>query len=187
MHSTAVADLHLRESDVHLLLSDAASDRDRADARPCSTLLAAVGSDKGGALALLRRGLPADVITAVPGLRAHGAWTVRYREHSGGTEAAQQQQQEEEQRHHAFLLLSCGGSSTMVLDSRGADMAELTDGVRLLRESSQPADRCTVLCTWRIRIPLCARLCMRCPRIRCDAADRHWRLACNANACMCRR
>jgi hypothetical protein len=76
MRSSTVADIHLRESDVHASLSTTSA---AAKPKPSSCLIAAVGSDKSGALAIMRRGLVADVITAVPSLQAHGAWTLHYR------------------------------------------------------------------------------------------------------------
>lgn len=75
IRSTVVTDLHLRESDIHASLSGLA----HHTATPSPCLLAAVGADKSGALAILRRGVVADVITAVPNLSAHGAWTLHYR------------------------------------------------------------------------------------------------------------
>jgi hypothetical protein len=76
IRSSAVADVHLRESDVHASLSSTSA---AAKPKPSSCLIAAVGSDRSGALAIMRRGLVADVITAVPSLQAHGAWTLHYR------------------------------------------------------------------------------------------------------------
>lgn len=75
IRASVVTDLHLCESSVHASLSGL-SDQ---GASPSTCLLAAVGGDKAGALAILRRGVVADVITAVPNLRAHGAWTLHYR------------------------------------------------------------------------------------------------------------
>lgn len=74
MRSSTVADLNLRESDVTMTLGGSSS-----SAKPSPCLVAAVGSDKSGALAIMRRSLVADVITAVPELGAHGAWTLHYR------------------------------------------------------------------------------------------------------------
>jgi len=79
IRSTIVSDLHLRESDVHASLSGLSGHT----ATPSPCLLAAVGADKAGALAIMRRGVVADVITAVPNLGAHGAWTLHYRPAAG--------------------------------------------------------------------------------------------------------
>lgn len=156
MRCSVVADLHLRESDLHSLISDDQSERDSGDARASSCLIAAVGSDKSGGLAIMRRSVPADVVTAVPALGAHGAWTIHYKapeaepsshDDAGsvpngdaaandgpglGSQTAESKEQPTNmsEQHHAFLLLSCGGNSTMVLDARGRDMAELTEQVR---------------------------------------------------------
>eukprot|EP00775_Hariotina_reticulata_P005379 gene5379-5614_t len=157
MRCSVVADLHLRESDLHSLISDDQSERDSVDARASSCLIAAVGSEKSGGLALMRRSVPADVVTAVPDLGAHGAWTLHYRapkvdpgsqDDAGsvpsgdaaandgpglGSQTAESKEQPTNmsEDHHAFLLLSCGGNSTMVLDARGKDMAELTEQLML--------------------------------------------------------
>ncbi|WIA38397.1 hypothetical protein OEZ86_001723 [Tetradesmus obliquus] len=165
MRSSAIADLQLRESDVHALLSNSAAAH---KPKPSSCLIAAVGSDKCGALAIMRRGLVADVITAVPSLQAHGAWTLHHRPSSrpastaaaaaadaddggggdeaqagtGGLKAAAAAEDEDEasrvelsEQHHAFVLLSCGGSSTMVLDAGGAELSELSEDVAFERNA----------------------------------------------------
>jgi hypothetical protein len=156
MRSSTVADLHFRESDVHASLS-ASSSSSPIKANPSSCLIAAVGSDKSGALAVMRRGMVADIITAVPSLQAHGAWTLHYRPHSclspsspgasasAATAAAEGSGDSPEgpaaaaevdaeaadlsEQHHAFVLLSCGGQNTMVLDAGGAQLAELSEDV----------------------------------------------------------
>lgn len=107
-------------------------------------LIAAAGSDKAGAVAVLRRGLVADVITEVPLAGIHGAWTLYYKpraEVSGPEEAAAaaaaaaaaEQEglggQEDEERH-AFLLLSSKGVETLVLDARGEELATISAEVR---------------------------------------------------------
>lgn len=141
IRATDIASLHLRESDVHASLSGESPQHD-----PSQCVIAAVGSDKSGALAIMRRGVVADVITAVPGLEAHGAWTLHYRQPKGlgndadglnpieqtglnpvGGDSAEDLDLSD--RHHAFLLLSCRGESTMVLDARGQELAEITDQV----------------------------------------------------------
>jgi len=153
MRCGVVADLHLRESDLHSLISDDQSERDNVEAVASSCLIAAVGSDKSGALAIMRRSVPADVVTAVPDLGAHGAWTIHHTAPEEGPDSqaaaaaseepapgaqdstgqgglGKRQPIDKSEPHHAFLLLSCGGQSTMVLDARGKDMAELTEQVR---------------------------------------------------------
>jgi hypothetical protein len=107
-------------------------------------LIAAAGSDKAGAVAVLRRGLVADVITMVPLEAIHGAWTLYYKpraEVSGPEEtdaaaaaaAAAREEglggQEDEDRH-AFLLLSSKGVETLVLDARGEELATIAAEVR---------------------------------------------------------
>eukprot|EP00878_Enallax_costatus_P012110 GHUV01012643.1.p1 GENE.GHUV01012643.1~~GHUV01012643.1.p1 ORF type:complete len:1562 (+),score=569.41 GHUV01012643.1:165-4850(+) len=147
IRSTDIASLHLRESDVHASLSGESPQHD-----PSQCVIAAVGSDKSGALAIMRRGVVADVITAVPGLEAHGAWTLHYREpkgfgidadvvndniHAGvdPIEGDTHEDLDKGDRHHAFLLLSCRGESTMVLDARGQELAEITDQVAYIRDA----------------------------------------------------
>lgn len=95
----------------------------------------------------MRRGVVPDVITAVPGLEAHGAWTLHYRdteqsassaEGASGADGALSFAEDDDlevdlsDRHHAFLLLSCRGQSTMVLDARGEELAEITEQVRMM-------------------------------------------------------
>jgi cleavage and polyadenylation specificity factor subunit 1 len=106
-----------------------------AATRPPQSLVAAVGEDKSGALAVLRRGVLADVVTRVPLPLARGAWAVRWR--GGGGEGGGGSN-----HHHAFLLLTlaaAGGAGasaasasatpvrgrTMVLDARGEQLREL--------------------------------------------------------------
>lgn len=150
IRATDIASLHLRESDVHASLSGESPQHE-----PSQCVIAGVGSEKSGALAIMRRGVVADIITAVPGLEAHGAWTLHYREPKGlnpgsdevqasGSDGASgnglspdavfagddgDEEFDVSERHHAFLLLSCKGDSTMVLDARGQELAEITDQV----------------------------------------------------------
>lgn len=158
---TALADVQLRESEVHAELAGAAPPAGGGQ-RPSTCLLAAVGAQRGGALALMRRSVPADIITAVPGLSAHGAWTLHHMPlvdsstsddgdkaaamadtaTPAAAAAADSSTTKCGEQHHAFLLMSCGGTRTMVLDARGPELAELTDDVRALRVFQGGHGRC---------------------------------------------
>lgn len=109
--------------------------------RSSQCLIAGVGSDKAGAIAVIRRGVVSDVITAVPLDQVHGTWALHYR--PGG-----EQQTDTEgggggavgnglgnDGYHAFLLLSCEGNRTMVLDARGEELAEITESVEYITDA----------------------------------------------------
>jgi hypothetical protein len=145
MRSTALTDLHLCESAIHpSLLGVPHTNHPQNKARPC--LLAAVGAGKSGALAVMRRGLVSDVVTAVPALSVHGAWSLHSRHpdsarsSGAGTAAAASGAAAMDgsaavgtdagHQHHALLLLSCtdaSGSRTMLLDCSGNELLQLTD------------------------------------------------------------
>jgi hypothetical protein len=86
---------------------------------PCA--VAAVGSDKSGALALLRRGVAPAVVTAIPQEKVHGTWALRHADGGGGCAGPE--------GHHAFLLLSLEGRHTQAFDARGDTLEDITGKV----------------------------------------------------------
>jgi hypothetical protein len=142
MRSTALTDLHLCHSFIQTSLAGAPPADSDNKPRPC--LLAAVGSDKSGALALLRRGLVADVVAAVPALSVHGAWSLHHWDPPGSSRAGGEAGADADeagsraqagsgpapwQHFHKFLLLSCTdeyGSKTMLMDVGTETLNQIT-------------------------------------------------------------
>jgi hypothetical protein len=129
MRSSTVADVHLREADVHASLSTSSA---AFKPKPSGCLIAAVGSDKSGALAIMRRGLVADIITAVPSLQAHGAWTLHYR-------PKKQRDQGEADTAAAAAAATRASSTEDGADAAAEDAAPDVPG-RGSRASSESAD-----------------------------------------------
>jgi hypothetical protein len=110
--------------------------------QPSACAVAAVGTDRGGALALLRRGVVPAVVTAIPQEKVHGAWALHYDDRPAATATAtagdgaaadggkKGDAAAAEARHHAFLLLSLEGSHTQVFDARGDTLEDITGKVR---------------------------------------------------------
>ncbi|KAI8464986.1 MAG: CPSF A subunit region-domain-containing protein [Monoraphidium minutum] len=110
-----------------------------AGAAALACAVAAVGTDKAGALALLRRGLAPAVVTAIPQERVHGAWALHHTAPApgaggGGGEAGGGEAGSGEagggggggEGFHAFLLLSLDGSHTQAFDAAGDTLQDIT-------------------------------------------------------------
>jgi hypothetical protein len=100
--------------------------------KPHTCMIAAVGSEKAGAVAILRRGLKVDVMAPVPLKAVSGAWAVHYRPRVGLQGGEEDHEGGEEDRGggsvegaHAFVLLSVEGDKTMVLDARGDELTDI--------------------------------------------------------------
>jgi len=146
MRDLLIADLPLGALSSFLDPALGASNAAAMATSPCA--IAAVGSEKAGALALMRRGLAPAVVTAIPQEKVHGTWALHYRPQAAGGEGGSsggdggaaaegelakgvggEQQQQQQQQHHAFLLLSLEGRHTQVFDSSGLSLLDVTGKV----------------------------------------------------------
>lgn len=129
-------------------------------------LVAAVGYSKGGALAIMRRGVVGDIITEVPLPGVNGLWSLHYKgpkqKPGQDQEASIKDEEDEDQegegpaggRYHDFLLLSVDGDRTMVLET-GEELEEVTESVEYITD--QPTLAAGELFD-------CQLLCQVCPR-----------------------